>query len=344
VIPVVTPEEMAAIDAAAPEPVDVLIERAGWAVYRHALDMLGGMYGRRVVVVAGKGNNGADGRSAARRLAARGVRVTVADPEVRVLPVCDLVIDAAYGTGFRGTYEAPEVPEGALVLAVDMPSGSFVADATVTFAALKPAVVFADPAQVGIVSVADIGLDVSGATAWLVEPADVRVPDRAWDAHKYASAALVVAGSPGMTGAATLCARAAMRAGSGYVRLVVPGTALDDPTEAVSVQLPADGWADGALGACDRMRAGAVGPGLGRADGTLGDARRVAVEAPIPLVIDGDGLAALSPLDAAPAWVAPRLLTPHDGELERLNGKPLDDDRLGEVRRIAAHANATVLS
>ena len=61
-IPVVTPAEMAAIDAAAPEPVDVLIERAGAAVARSARRMLGGTYGRRVVVVAGKGNNGNDGR------------------------------------------------------------------------------------------------------------------------------------------------------------------------------------------------------------------------------------------------------------------------------------------
>ena len=78
-IPVVTPEEMAAVDAAAPEPVDVLVERAGWAVSRHALDMLGGSDARRVVVVAGKGNNGADGRAAARRLSQRGVRVTVVE-------------------------------------------------------------------------------------------------------------------------------------------------------------------------------------------------------------------------------------------------------------------------
>jgi len=62
-IPVVTPAEMAAIDAAAPEPVEVLIERAGAAVARAATRMMGGTYGRRVVVLAGKGNNGNDGRA-----------------------------------------------------------------------------------------------------------------------------------------------------------------------------------------------------------------------------------------------------------------------------------------
>ena len=78
-IPVVTPDEMRAIDAAAPEPVDELIRRAGSVVSRAAIDMLGGTYGRVVNVVAGAGNNGADGRDAARRLEAprrqgRGVR------------------------------------------------------------------------------------------------------------------------------------------------------------------------------------------------------------------------------------------------------------------------------
>ena len=149
-IPVVTPEEMGAIDAAASEPVEVLIDRAGAAVAQAAVEMLGGTYGRRVVVVAGKGNNGNDGRSAADRLRRRGVRVEVvrADLAPDRLPAVDLVIDAAYGTGFRGTFEAPDAG-GALVLAVDIPSGVdgltgvasgrvLRADRTVTFAALKP--------------------------------------------------------------------------------------------------------------------------------------------------------------------------------------------------------------
>src|SRR5690625_4451543 len=115
-IPIVTPTEMAAIDAAAPEPVEVLIERAGAAVARTALVLLGGGYGRRVVVLAGPGNNGADGRSAARRLRARGVAVTIhalgALPDHigpdRIRDV-DLVIDAVLGTGARPGFAAPKV-------------------------------------------------------------------------------------------------------------------------------------------------------------------------------------------------------------------------------------------
>ena len=76
-LPIVTPEEMAAIDAAAPVPSEVLIERAGSAVAWAALRMMGGAYGRTVNVLCGKGNNGADGRVAARHLSLKGVRVRI---------------------------------------------------------------------------------------------------------------------------------------------------------------------------------------------------------------------------------------------------------------------------
>ena len=76
-----TPTEMAAVDAEAPEPTDVLIERAGQATARAAIGLLGDLgrttYGARVAVLAGKGNNGADGRHAVRHLERRGARCTV---------------------------------------------------------------------------------------------------------------------------------------------------------------------------------------------------------------------------------------------------------------------------
>src|SRR3954447_6731615 len=261
-IPVVTPEEMRAIDAAAPEPVEVLIERAGWALARSALRMLGGTYGRRVVVVAGKGNNGNDGRAAPRVLRRRGVRVLVVDAAAAPgrLPAADLVIDAAYGTGFRGEYEPPD-PGGAPVLAVDVPSGPVMrACATVTFAALKPALLLGDgPERAGRGEVADIGLDVSSARIHLVEDDDVvaAYPRRPRDAHKWQSAVYVAAGSPGMLGAPMLTAGAAMRTGAGYVRLGVPGGSIDDfpPSEVVGVPLPAVRWHTDVLAALDRCKA-----------------------------------------------------------------------------------------
>ena len=124
---VLTRDEMRAADAAAPAA--VVARDAGaagrarrWRTARCACSAAA--YGRRVVVVAGKGSNGADGRVAAAVLARRGARVTVLEAEgaPAVLPPCDLVIDAAYGTGFRGATRRPRRP-GAAVLAVDIPSG-----------------------------------------------------------------------------------------------------------------------------------------------------------------------------------------------------------------------------
>jgi NAD(P)H-hydrate epimerase len=357
VIPILTPEEMAAVDRAAPEPVELLIGRAGAAVARHAERMLGGTYGRQVVVVAGKGNNGNDGREAAARLARRGVRVHVIDAAdaPRRLPQSDLVIDAAYGTGFRGEYAAPD-PAGAPVLAVDIPSGvdgltgqaadgAARADATVTFAALKPGLVLLPGRRrCGEVVVVDIGLDVSAASAHLVEPPDVAgwLPARAVDAHKWQSSVWVVAGSPGMTGAAVLATRAAQRAGAGYVRLSVPGAGTDvgAPVEVVTTTLQPTGWSDDVVAGSERFTAFVVGPGLG--PDAAADVRSVVGRLPAPVVVDGDGLNALGRDGAALAGVH-SILTPHDKEYERLTGAAPGPDRLAAARRLAATTGGVAL-
>ncbi|HUE58816.1 MAG TPA: NAD(P)H-hydrate epimerase, partial [Acidimicrobiales bacterium] len=102
-IPVLTPAEMGGVDRAAAEPVDVLVERAGSAVAGASRRLLGGTYGKRVVVIAGPGNNGADGRVAARILARAGASVRIVEVKQlqpgQPLPDADLVIDAAFGTG-----------------------------------------------------------------------------------------------------------------------------------------------------------------------------------------------------------------------------------------------------
>ena len=362
--PVVTPAEMAAIDRAAPEPVEVLIGRAGAAVARAAVEEMGGTYGRRVVVVAGKGNNGADGRAAAVRLESRGVRVQVFDASgaQSPLPACDLVIDAAYGTGFKGDYQAPD-PGSAPVLAVDIPSGvdgltgkacpgAVRAIRTVTFAALKPGVLFSPGAQhAGRVTVADIGLDVSAARIHLVEAADVGewLPERPPETHKWKSALLVVAGSPGMTGAAHFASRAAMRSGAGTVRLGIPGV-YPDPRflEVVGRPLPAEGWDTMVVADSGRVKAIVVGPGLGRLEETASCVRRLLAATPtVPVLVDADGLYALGTAAEAAAALAERIsttvFTPHDGELARLTGSAVGTDRIAAVRDLAESTGATVL-
>jgi hydroxyethylthiazole kinase-like uncharacterized protein yjeF len=363
VIPVLSPEEMRAVDVASPEPVEVLIERAGAAVARTALDLLGGTYGRVVNVVAGPGNNGADGRVAGRILSARGVRVRVfaCDDCPPVLPPADLVVDAAYGTGFHGTWRPPD-PAGAAVLAVDVPSGLdgstglaagpvLRADVTVTFAASKPGLLLGDgPACAGDVRVVDIGLDVGSAMAHLVERSDVVrwFPARAPDSHKWSHAVRVVAGSPGMTGAAHLVAAAAQRAGAGIVHLSSPGIDPHGPVEAVTRRIPSFDWARDVLADLHRFHALVIGPGLGRADHTVPSITSVVADAVIPVVVDGDGLFALAwNEDGAPTMLrrreVPTVLTPHDGEFALLTGRAPGADRLLAARRLAADTGATVL-
>ena len=361
--PVVTPAEMKAIDEAATEPVEVLIDRAGAAVARAALEMLGGAYGRRVVVVAGKGNNGADGRAAAARLARRGVRVEVVDVSDRPDRVgdVDLVIDAAFGTGFHGEYDAPD-PGGAPVLAVDMPSGvngltgeagdgAVRADRTVTLAAWKPGLLLhPGRGRTGSASLVDIGLDTSSATAWLVEERDVKewLPAPSPESHKWKAGLYVLAGSPGMLGAAHLCARAAIRSGATTVRLGIPGVPPDPRfLEIVGRSVPATGWHTTVLEDSERTKALVVGPGLSRTEAAGDATRRLVAESPLPLVLDADGIYALGTAEEARPILAGRstgtVLTPHDGEFSRLSGSKPGADRVEATRDLARRVRATVL-
>ena len=290
--------------------------------------------------------------------------VVDADAVPERLPAADLVIDAAYGTGFRGQWQAPQPSNpDALVLAVDIPSGIdgltgeacgevLAADCTVTFAAYKPGLLFgAGPDRAGEVVVADIGLDVSAARARLVDDVAVAawLRPRARDDHKWRSAVRLVAGSPGMTGAAHLTAAAAQRAGAGYVRSSTPGSHTDPmaPTEVVVTALESSGWAEEVLADIDRFGALAVGPGLGRGAEVTEAVRRL-VAAPTPMVVDGDGLVALGRdvgevLSARSAASPPVVLTPHDGEFEALTGHRPEADRIADARALAAASGAVVL-
>ncbi len=199
---------------------------------------------------------------------------------------------------------------------------------------------------------ADIGLDVSRAGIHLVDDGAARrsLPVRPRDAHKWDAAVLVVAGSPGMTGAAAMAAGAAQRAGAGMVQLAAPGVSDPfGPVEAVSVSVPEAGWADAIIDgdAIDtgRLDAAVVGPGLGTSMATRHQMRQFVRRATMPLVVDGDGLTALG-ADAGDLLAersAPTVLTPHDGEFARLAGEAPADDRIDAVRRLAERTGAVVL-
>ena len=303
-------------------------------------------------------------RVAAALLARRGARVTVIDAAgaPAALPRCDLVVDAAYGTGFHGAYDAPAVPPGVPVLSVDIPSGvdadtgaapgaPFRASHTVTFAAYKPGLLQGAGALCsGVVQVADIGVPVAPPRAALIEDADIAagLPSRPRQSHKWSTALGIASGSVGMEGSAVLCTRGAMAAGAGMIRLGSPGNpSANWPIEAVRVSLAGPRWAEAFLEATGKCRAVVIGPGLGTDTATQEEIRTVVARAPHPLVIDADAITALGDARAARRLLAarrdPTVLTPHDGEFARVAGSAPGDDRLAAARDLAGRIGAVVL-
>jgi len=366
--PVVTPEEMRAVDAAATAAgvsVETLVERAGAAVAREAIRMMGGTYGREVVVIVGPGNNGADGRVAGRILRERGVRVGFVDALAcpAAIAPCDLVIDAAFGTSGRPGWRAPRVGSTP-VLAVDLPSGVdglsgaaadgvLAATRTLTFEAVKPGMLMAPGSELcGEIEIATVGLSAeteARASARLVEASDVARwwPRRPRGAHKWQSAVRVVAGSTGMTGAAALASAAAMRTGAGIVHLSAVGTlVVGAPIEVVQQPLPMAAWADEVVAGLPRFGSLVIGPGLGRVEMTASDIRRVLAAADLPVVVDGDALTAIAAdrsLDLLRRRSAPTVLTPHGGEYAALAGEAPTADRAVAARRLANDTGSVVL-
>jgi NAD(P)H-hydrate epimerase len=358
-------------------PEAVLVDRAGRVVARHALAMLGGAYGRRVVIVCGQGNNGADGAVAGRVLAMRGVGVDVfrladgLDGIDRALARAHLAIDAMFGTGFRGALDgdaarAADAMRAVRTLAVDIPSGvngttgevtGVAVDAQVTtcFVARKPGLLF-EPGRshAGDVRVVDIGIDAGVATIEVPELRDLWLPSRGATDHKWSSGLFVFGGSQGMFGAPEMAGRAAARSGAAIVVCGVPAADLG-ASEIITRSLPAtgDGHLDEdaarlVLKELHRYRALAVGPGLGRDDRAQAAARRIVAEAAIPIVVDADALNALAAdpasLRVRHAQKLPRaVLTPHAAEYERLAGRPVGSDRIAAARELAAQTHAVVV-
>jgi hydroxyethylthiazole kinase-like uncharacterized protein yjeF len=296
---------------------------------------------RRVAIHAGGGANGGDGRIAGEILQAQGRELVEERP--------DVVIDALLGTGLTGAprEETARLIEqingsGVPVLAVDIPSGvnastgevagtAVQADVTVTMHGLKVGLAVAPGRfHAGEVAVADIGLE-PGETAHRLVTAEIlaEVPRRSARDNKYtAGHVLVVGGSRGMTGAAALAARAALRSDVGYVTIAAPPESLPVLETLVleAVKRPLDDVFEAAA----KARALAIGPGLGREDETKALVHRLLAELDVPAVVDADALFELEPGE----WPAPRVLTPHEGELARLLGR--------ESKEIAAHRLGSV--
>ena len=366
---VVTLDEMRSADEEAVALVghDTLVERAGEAVASFAREILGQAEGRRVVVLCGPGSNGADGRVAAQLLRQAGSVVEeydIASNDIASNDIgiesADLVIDAMFGTGLSREVLAPKIADGVPILSVDMASGidtnagvirgeAIHAQWTLAIQSLKAGHLLGDgPRCCGSVSVADIGIALKPTMA-LLEPDDrFLVAPKSRDEHKWSVALGVVAGSPGMEGAAILCAQGAQRSGAGMVRLVttgLPGMA-PWPIEAVRTHAEAEELVSAAQD-LDRCHALVVGPGLGRTDSVASSIRRIVAEREVPIVLDADGIHAFENIDQLAAAVsqsdASVIVTPHEGELARLIGTSLVEDRVSQLRSLAAVTGAVIL-
>ena len=295
----------------------------------------------------------------------------------------DLIVDALFGTGLSrelDTYYKDIITaingSPALVVAVDIPSGinadtgqsmgaAVRAVETVTFALPKNGhYLYPGAGCTGRLTVVDIGIPqelYAGLKNCVLTPAVVRplLVDRPADSHKGTfGSVLLVAGSAGMSGAAVLAARAALRGGCGLLYAAVPACirtvlAAQVP-EAITVALPEA--AEGSLlpesaallqerwATCHAV---AVGPGWTQATELQSLLNDIITECPLPLVIDADGLNLLAGMpDALARRTAPVVLTPHPGEAARLLGvktKDIQADRFGSARRLARRFHATVV-
>ncbi|MGI5876601.1 MAG: NAD(P)H-hydrate dehydratase [Dethiobacteria bacterium] len=271
----------------------------------------------------------------------------------------DLIVDALLGTGIENLVRGPLKKiiaaindSAAEVVAIDIPSGisadsgavmgtAVKANYTVTFALPKRGLLlFPGVKYAGRVLVVDIGIPkkLTGCseikenliTGYFVQ---ARLPRRQLDSHKGSNGrVLILAGSPGMTGAATMAGEAALRGGAG---LVYVGTAEEISyivegklKEVITLGFPGDGkgnmTVDGVkqiakqAGNCQAL---AFGPGLKPDAETLKLYSELAKEINVPMVVDAGGLGALA---LSPEILLKNnrslILTPHPGEMSRLTG------------------------
>jgi NAD(P)H-hydrate epimerase len=341
-----------------------------------------------VQVVCGKGNNGGDGLVAARHLQGMGFEVEALELEQTEASDLDVrlrgsgtVVDAIFGTGFKGAAREPAAGAieainrcGAPVIACDIPSGvaassgeiagvAVEADLTVSFHAAKlghriaPGKWHTGELRVEPIGIPDGAPGAPAAGAITAGVLDL-LPARGAQSTKFSSGQVVIAGgSKGLTGAVRMSSLAAIRAGAGYATVAVPAEleAIFESSqpEVMSVGCPGG---DGCLApaalktirkAFERAAGGVIGPGMGRDPGSVELAREAVAAIEAPLVIDADGLNAFAgELALLGERTAATVLTPHAGELGRLldrSSEEIAGKRLMAAREAAIAAGAIVV-
>lgn len=280
-----------------------------------------------------------------------------------------LVVDALFGIGLKRPVEGRYAKwietlnaQAATRLAIDVPSGLdadtgrilgtvFRANATLTFLALKPGLLTLDgPDVAGVIHVHRLDID---PTAWLapmglqIQPELVRrfMRPRLQNTHKgcYGDVG-IVGGARGMTGAALLAGRAAMKLGAGRVMVGLAdetAPAVDFVQPELMLQSPDD--------VIENAGVLALGPGLGRSTEAFRLLQR-AIDADKPIVLDADALNLIASSDdlrtAVAARQAPTLMTPHPGEAARLlrtDTASIQADRVANALNLAANFKALVV-
>ena len=347
-----TPAEMARADALAGN-FEALMDAAGRAVARA---MLGRYQPSRVLVLVGPGNNGGDGKVAARYLAQAGWPVKMlglSEASIEDVQRAELVVDALFGAGLSRnlTGKAVDLLSAARrIIAVDVPSGldggtgqirgyAPQTELTITFFRKKPGhLLYPGRALCGELLLRQIGmpdsvLDEIKPQCWENSPALFTLPRRAADVHKYTAGDVTIL-SGSLPGAARLACAAARRAGAGMVTLStenlvsLPEAGLILRTDRLEVLLQDK-----------RRRTWVIGPGLGieRAGHALG---MVLAAADRTILADADALTACTNAPEKLRGVA--VITPHTGEFTRIFG-PIGPDKLAATRRAAAACGAVVL-
>lgn len=284
----------------------------------------------------------------------------------------DLLVDALFGTGLN---RAPTGIQAEViralaelripVLAVDLPSGAnasspepfdpcIQAEFTVTFAAPKlchifePAALYCGEVIVADISIPEIAIDDEQVTLALITPRDIEphVSPRLPMTHKGTYGHVgIIAGSPGRSGAAVLCARGAIRTGAGLV------TVMTDEMTAKLVHvgsIESMTYSEPDLARfLENKTAVLAGPGLADDEQAYENTRAMIEAIDLPLVIDASALNAFAgrPDQLNPRNL-PRVITPHPGELARILGsdaRSINADRIAVAREASRATNCVVV-
>lgn len=361
--PLLRTAELRALEARHAAARPPLMERAGSAAAAYAKLLLKSSR-ERVLIFAGPGNNGGDALVVARVLKQQGIGVIVVGPGGEV-PEGEfgLVVDGLFGIGLArpvgGAYAGLIARINAFagpVLALDIPSGldsdsgrvmgcAVRATHTLSFIGGKPGLYTLDgPDHCGEVSIDTLGLNLDETPGALLSIDDFSacLKPRERNSHKGSFGSLtVIGGASGMTGAALLAARAALRLGAGrvFAGLLQP-LAVDPMQPELMLRSPENALA--------QATAAVVGPGLGASDAALEILRRVA-GTDFPVVLDADALNLLATHPVLAMHIARRaaakVITPHPAEAARLlasTTEAVQANRVGAALELAQRYNAHV--